>query len=251
MVYYCLAREELENRQDFRSSQNWIGGTRPGNTLCVPLPVEYLSQCLSDFEHFLYNDTLPVLIKAGLAHGQFESIHPFLDGNGRLGRLLITLLLYNNQIVDEPILYLSLYLKQNRTTYYNLLQEVRLHGTWETWLEFFLKGIYESAKQATQTAININALFHEDSIKINNLGRAKFSREQILEYLKKLPQVTVPLIADALKMTPPTVRSVLNHVVTLSILEEMKGKQPNKVYVYKKYLKILEEGTEPIIDFTL
>jgi Fic family protein len=131
---------------EFRRSQNWIGGTRPGNALFVPPPVDSLNQCLSDFENFLHDETLPVLIKTGLAHVQFETIHPFLDGNGRLGRLLITLLLCANGMVDEPILYLSLYLKQNRQSYYELLQEVRSNGTWETWLEFFLEGVYSSAK---------------------------------------------------------------------------------------------------------
>src|SRR3990167_7035047 len=147
---------------EFRSSQNWIGGTRPGNALFVPPTVTHLDQCLSDFEHFMHDNTLPVLIQTGLLHVQFETIHPFLDGNGRLGRLLITLLLCHRGLLDEPILYLSLYLKQNRQIYYDLLQEVRLHGTWETWLEFFLEGIAKSAKQAVLTANQINQLFNKD-----------------------------------------------------------------------------------------
>ncbi len=231
---------------EFRHSQNWIGGTRPGNALFVPPPVDYLNKCLSDFEVFLQDDSLPILVKAGLAHVQFETIHPFLDGNGRLGRLLITLLLCNNKILDEPILYLSLYLKQNRHAYYDLLQEVRLHGTWETWLEFFLEGVTLSAKQAVQTALDINKLFSQDLEKISSLGRARFSCEQIFEYLKKLPQVTVPLLASTLEMTAPTARSSVNHMVSLGILEEVSGKKRDKFYVYRKYLKILEEGTAPL-----
>lgn len=230
---------------EFRRSQNWIGGTRPGNALFVPPPVDHLNQCLSDFENFLYDESLPVLIKAGLAHVQFETLHPFLDGNGRLGRLLITLLLCLEGMLDEPILYLSLYLKQNRAIYYELLQEVRRHGTWETWLEFFLEGVYQSAKQGINTANLINAFFSEDLAKIEKLGRARFSCKRTLEYMKRLPQVTVPLLASELGMTAPTARSALKHMVELGILAEVSEKKRDKVYVYRKYLNALEEGAEP------
>jgi Fic family protein len=230
---------------EFRRSQNWIGGTRPGNALFVPPPVDHLNDCLSDFEKFLHDESLPALIKAGLAHVQFETIHPFLDGNGRLGRLLITLLLCVNGILDEPILYLSLYLKANRHTYYDLLTQVRSHGTWETWLEFFLIGITQSSKQAIQTAQKINDLFKVDRDKISHLGRARFSCEQALEYMKRLPQVTVPLMAKDLKMSQPTARSALNHLTDLGVLEEVSGHKRDKVYIYRKYLDILEDGAEP------
>ncbi len=230
---------------EFRRSQNWIGGTRPGNAFFVPPPVDCLNECLGNFEKFLHDETVPVLIKAGLAHVQFETIHPFLDGNGRLGRLLITLLLCQNGLLDEPILYLSLYLKENRTTYYHLLQEVRDRGTWETWLEFFLTGVYSSAKQAIKTAKQINTLFDKDMDKITSLGRARFSCEQTLEYMKRLPQVTVPFLAKELHMSSPTARSALNHMTTMGILVETSGKKRDKVYVYRRYLEILEEGTNP------
>jgi len=229
----------------FRQSQNWIGGTRPGNALYVPPSVHDMTACLSNFENFLHDDALPVLIKAGLAHVQFETIHPFLDGNGRLGRLLIVLLLYEGGMLDEPILYLSLYLKQNRQIYYDLLQQVRTHGTWETWLEFFLEGIFNSAKQALSTATKINSLFEEDCSKIESLGRAKFSCLQALAYLKQLPQVSVQLLSQGLNMTEPTARTSLNHMVTLGILREMSGRKRDKVYVYQNYLSILEEGADP------
>lgn len=173
-------------------------------------------------------------------------MHPFLDGNGRLGRLLITLLLCHSGMLDEPILYLSLYLKQNRHLYYDLLQEVRIKGTWETWLEFFLDGIFKSAKQAIKTANLINELFRQDFEKIASMGRVRFSCEQTLEHLKKLPQVTVPLLASELGMTAPTARSALNHMVKAGILEEISGKKRDKIYVYRKYLSILEEGAEPL-----
>jgi Fic family protein len=230
---------------EFRRSQNWIGGTRPGNALFVPPSIDHLDQCLFDLEEFMHDESLPILIKAGLIHVQFETIHPFLDGNGRLGRLLIALLLCQGGILDEPILYLSLYLKQNRDIYYNLLQEVRSNGTWETWLEFFLKGVNQCAKQAISTANSINNLFDQDQIKIQTLGRARFSCEHILNYMKRLPQINVSIIMNALNMTAPTARNSLNHMVKIGILEEISGKKRDKIYVYRNYLDILEEGSEP------
>lgn len=244
-VLLCGGRGANQTPGEFRKSQNWIGGTRPGNALFVPPPVDHLNDCLSDFEIFFHDESLPVLIKAGLAHVQFETIHPFLDGNGRLGRLLVTLLLCANNMIDEPILYLSLYLKQNRHTYYELLQEVRESGTWETWLEFFLIGVEKTAKQAIQTATKINNLFAKDREKISHLGRARFSCEHTLEYMKKLPQVTVPLLAKELQMTQPTARSALNLLKSIGVLEEASGKKRDKIYIYRQYLDILEDSTEP------
>lgn len=230
----------------FRTSQNWIGGTRPGNAQFVPPHPDDMMECLSAFENFLHDNTLPVLIKAGLAHVQFETIHPFLDGNGRLGRLLIILLLCEGNVLNEPILYISLYLKQHRDVYYNLLQEVRLHGNWEAWLEFFLEGIEKSARQASHTIQEINTLFENDSKKIETLGRARFSCLQVFEYMKKLPQVSAVSLSKELHMTPPTTRDMLNHMLKLGILEEVSGKKKGKVYVYRRYLALLEEGTEPL-----
>jgi Fic family protein len=231
---------------EFRRSQNWIGGTRPGNALFVPPPISHLDECLRDFENFLHDTSLPLLIKAGIAHLQFETIHPFLDGNGRLGRLLITLLLSSGGMLDEPILYLSLYLKEHRHTYYALLQEVRTNGSWEAWLEFFLEGVYVSAQQSLSTAEEINAIFAQDLRKVSQLGRARFSCEQILEYMKKLPQVTVILITAKLGMTAPTARSSLNQMVAIGVLEEISGKKRDKIYVYRKYLDVLAGGTKPL-----
>ena len=196
-----------------------------------------MNQCLSDLEKFLHDDSLPVLIKAGLAHVQFETIHPFLDGNGRLGRLLITLLLCDSNMLNEPILYLSLYLKQNRQVYYNLLQEVRIQGTWETWLEFFLEGVHKSALLAIQTTNLINKLFEQDLYKIAALGRARFACAQTLEYMKKLPQVNVTIIAKELNMTAPTARSALELMVELQILEEVKQTFLFRNTILKKLIK--------------
>jgi len=238
-------RGSLKSPGEFRRSQNWIGGTRPGNALFVPPPISHLDQCLAEFENFLHDDNLPVLIKAGIAHVQFETIHPFLDGNGRLGRLIITLLLCNHGNLDEPILYLSLYLKQHRHVYYNLLQEVRSHGKWETWLEFFLEGIFNSSKQAISTANRINHLFESDMAKIGTIGRARFSCELALDYMKKLPQISATSLAKELDMSTPTARNALNQMVDLKILEEITNQERDKIYVYRNYLNILEEGAAP------
>ncbi len=231
---------------EFRKSQNWIGGTRPGNALYVPPPPDKLIDCLSDFEKFLHAETYPTLIKAGLLHLQFESIHPFLDGNGRLGRLLIVILLCENRILKEPILFLSLYLKRNRELYYNLLQEVRIRGTWETWLEFFLEGICQSASEAVANANAICKLFEADLKKLEALGRIRFSCIQIFDFLKMLPQVSVQQVSKGLSMTNPTARSALNKMLELDILVEITSKKRSKVYVYKRYLDLLEEGAEAL-----
>lgn len=231
---------------EFRRSQNWIGGTRPGNAFFVPPTVDQMMPCLANFESFLHDKTVPVLIRAGLAHVQFETIHPFLDGNGRLGRLLITLMLCEGGMLEEPILYLSLYLKKNRALYYDLLQETRLYGTWKAWLEFFLKGISISAVQALSTVNEITKLFDDDLKKINSLGRARFSCARAFEYLKKMPQVSVPLLVQELKVTAPTARASLQHMVDLGILKQLSGKKRDKNYLYRNYLAILEKGTEPL-----
>ncbi len=243
-----LPEEALAKSGEFRKSQNWIGGSRPGNALFVPPSPEYLKECLSDLEKFLYDEECPyhILIKAGLVHVQFETIHPFLDGNGRVGRLLIIFMLCESGFLADPILYLSLYLKQNRRLYYDLLQQVREQGTWETWLEFFLQGVAITAKQASLTIEKINRLFAKDMQAIESLGKARFSAEEVFEYLKKLPQVSVSLLAKELEMTEPTVRTALERLQQLNIVEEITGKKRDRTYVYKKYLAILEQGTDPL-----
>ena len=239
-------RGSTKSPGEFRKSQNWIGGTRPGNALFVPPSPEKLPDLLKNLENFLHDEKLPTLVKAGIAHVQFETIHPFLDGNGRLGRLLITLLLCEQGLLKDPILYLSLHLKQNRQLYYNLLQEVRTNGTWETWLEFFLDGVVYTAKQAIETTKKMNKLFDDDLAKINTLGKAKFSCINTIEYLKKLPQVSVKLLAEKLNISAPTARNSLNNLVKLGIVKEITKKNRDKIYVYKKYLDILEYGAEPL-----
>ncbi len=240
------ARGSHKTPGEFRQSQNWIGGIRPENALFVPPPVQEMNKCLSDFEHFLHDPALPVLIKTGLAHVQFETIHPFLDGNGRLGRLLIILMLVDSKMITEPILYVSLYLKQHRKTYYDLLQEIRTNGSWETWLEIFLEAVIHSAQQALKTTGAITKLFAQDFAKIETLGRAQYSCMQVFEYLKKLPQVSTALIVKEVGISAPTARAALTHLVNLGIIEEITGNERQKVYVYKKYLMLLEEDAQPL-----
>lgn len=231
---------------EFRKSQNWIGGTRPGNTIFVPPPANHLMDCLGDLETFLHDRSFPLLIRTALTHIQFETIHPFLDGNGRMGRLLISLMLFNEKMLEQPVLYLSLYLKQNRKTYYDLLQEVRMYGTWETWVEFFLKGIEVTSKQAILTTQKIQTLFHEHHGKIQTLGRARFSCEEALEQFKRLPQFSVPHLSKVMGVSQPTARTSLKHLCNLNIIEEVSNKQRDRIYLYKSYLDILEEGTTPV-----
>lgn len=233
---------------EFRRSQNWIGGTRPGNALFVPPPPDRLDECLSTFERFLHTDdpSMPPLIRAGLAHVQFETIHPFLDGNGRLGRLLITLILCEAGALREPILYLSLFLKSRRGDYYRLLQEVRQAGGWEAWMEFFLTGVAETAEQAADTARELMALFEQDRLIIREHGRAAASALRVHEFLQRRPMVTIRSAARELKISVPTVGKSLELMTSAGIVREMTGKQRGRLFGYSKYLSILDKGTQPL-----
>src|ERR1700680_4152856 len=233
---------------EFRRSQNWIGGSRPGNAAFVPPPPERMMECLDRFEHFLHDEKhkLPVLVQAGLIHVQFETIHPFLDGNGRLGRLLITLLLCAKGALREPLLYLSLYLKPNRERYDNLLQRGRTHGAWEEWLAFFLEGTEVTARSAAEAAKQILTLFAKDRDRIQTIGRGGVSALRVHEYMQKKPLVGVGAVAAELKLSIPTVTVALDHLARLGIAKEVTGKRRARIFGYSRYLKILSEGTEPI-----
>ncbi|VAW75187.1 Fic domain protein, Pden_3305 type [hydrothermal vent metagenome] len=233
---------------EFRRSQNWIGGTRPGNALYVPPPPDQVVEAMGDLENFIYagKPDLPLLVKAALVHLQFESIHPFLDGNGRLGRLLITFMLCANGALKEPILYLSLYFKSHRQQYYDLLQRVREHGDWEAWLEFFLSGVRETSDQATETARQILMLFDKDRIRIEALGRPAASALRLHQYLQTKPLTTVPAAASELSLSSPTIRKSVGHLVELGIVRETTGRQRGRLFVYDGYLGILNQGTEPL-----
>lgn len=235
---------------EFRRSQNWIGGTRPGNALFVPPPPNHLDDCLDAFERFLHTEDagLPPLIRAGLAHVQFETIHPFLDGNGRLGRLLVTLILVEAGVLHEPILYLSLFLKSRRDDYYRLLQEVRQAGAWETWMEFFLTGVAETAEQAAETARELIAMFEAHRQQISTLGRSAPSALRVHEFMQARPVVTTQAVADGLNTSFPTASGALEKLVELGIIRETTGKQRGRIYAYSNYLALLDRGTEPLLD---
>jgi Fic family protein len=231
---------------EFRRSQNWVGGTRPGNALFVPPPPELVDECMGKLEEYLHAKHTPVLIKAALAHVQFETIHPFLDGNGRLGRLLITFLLCAHGALSQPLLYLSLYFKTHRQAYYDLLQKVRTDGAWEEWLLFFFEGVLETSGQAVTTAKKILQLFETDRHRVEAIGRPAGSALRVHELLQKSPLCSVPKAADKIGMARPTVASALKHLSDAGIVRELTGRERNRLFVYDEYLKILNEGTEPL-----
>ncbi len=233
---------------EFRRSQNWIGGTRPGNALFVPPPPNLLDDCLGALERFFHSEdpALPPLIRAGLAHVQFETIHPFLDGNGRLGRLLITLILCEAGVLREPILYLSLFLKSHRDDYYRLLQEVRQAGTWETWMEFFLTGVAETAEQAVATARELIAIFDADRQKIAGVGRAAPSALRVHELMQAHPIVTIPTVSSRLGVSFATAGGALEKLAGVGVVRETTGRRRGRIYAYADYLALLDRGTDPL-----
>jgi Fic family protein len=231
---------------EFRRSQNWIGGNRPGNALFVPPPPEALMECLDALEKFLHDDRLPLLVKLGLVHVQFETIHPFLDGNGRLGRLLLTLLLCESGVLREPLLYLSLYLKTHRDRYYELLQKVRLEGAWEEWLEFFLQGVVYTAEEASKMAAKLRQLFREDRVRLQRLGKASGTAIQVHDYLQSNPVCSIRNIASGISKTLPAVAQALANLQQLGIVTETTGRRRNRIFVYQRCLDLIGAGTEPI-----
>lgn len=232
---------------EFRTSQNWIGGSRPGNAIYVPPPPDRILDLLSDLERYINTDTpnVPVLVKAGLIHVQFETIHPFLDGNGRLGRLLITFLLCAQGVLKEPILFPSLFFKTHRRQYYDQLQNVRTRGDWEAWLEFFLDGIAETSMQAVESILELSSMFEEDRRRIGGIGQSAASVLRLHHLLQQKPVISAPDAASRLGLSRPTVRKSIRHLEQLGILREITGKRRDRQYVYDEYLGILERGTEP------
>jgi Fic family protein len=225
---------------ELRRSQNWIGGTRPGNAHFVPPPPDTVKDCLSDLEKFMHSKTkLPVLVKAALIHHQFETIHPFLDGNGRTGRLLITLYLYNSGFLQSPFLYLSLFFRQHRDLYYEKLSEPRKTGDWETWLNFFLEGITHTAGDAKKTLAKINKLFASDDEKIAGLGRASDSAGIILNTFKQKPLLNISEITQRTGFTKPTAISAVNRLIDLGTIKNISEKKWGQIYAYYGYIKII------------
>jgi Fic family protein len=231
---------------EFRRSQNWIGGTRPGNAQFVPPPPDKVLPCMDSFERFLHNEPArtPILFKAAMSHAQFETIHPFLDGNGRLGRLLITLLLCAEGALQEPLLYLSLYFKKKRTDYYSLLQNVRETGDWESWVAFFLRGIKETSEQAIQVAKQLVQLFEHDRRKIQGLGKAAGSALRVHHVLQHSPIATIKKVTRLTGLSFPTVKSSFDNLSGLEIVSGLPKKSRSRLYSYKQYIDLLNEGTE-------
>ena len=234
---------------EFRRSQNWVGGTRPGNALYVPPPMNELMNCLGPLELFLHDkpERTPLLLKVALAHVQFETIHPFLDGNGRLGRLLITLLLCAEGALSQPVLYLSLHFKKNRERYYECLQQVRTHSRWEQWLRFFLEGVHATSQQAVVTAKALLTLFEQDRQRLSqNTGRRVGSALQLHDVLQKHPIISITTAARLSGLSAPTVSAVLEEMIKLSMVRELTGRQRSRLFCYGPYVDILAEGTEPL-----
>ncbi|MDQ3011230.1 MAG: Fic family protein [Acidobacteriota bacterium] len=247
-VLLTTGRGSTKAPGEFRRSQNWVGGSRLGQARFVPPPPDQLQDCLGMLEKFLHDDPVrtPTLIKAALAHVQFETIHPFLDGNGRLGRLLITLLLCAEGAMTDPTLYLSLYFKQRRDEYYDHLQRVREEGAWEQWLAFFLTGVLETADSGIASATAMFELFAADHQRIEGIGRAAGSVLRVHQHLQKTPITSAPSAAAGLGLTTPTVRTALDHLAKLQIVREITGKRRDRLYVYDRYLQLLQAGAEPL-----
>jgi Fic family protein len=231
---------------EFRRSQVWVGGSKPGNAAFVPPPAAELPECLKQFERFLNDEpeATPPLVKAALAHLQFETIHPFLDGNGRIGRLMIVLQLVADGLLREPLLYQSLYFNTYRSAYYELLSDVRLHGDWERWLDFFAEGIAASATQGVTTAEALLALVNADRERIASLGRAASSALVVHQALQKQPLATSAALMKATGLTAATVNKSLSHLCDLEIVSELTQRRRGRVFSYRRYIALLNAGME-------
>jgi len=232
---------------EFRRSQNWIGGTRPGNARFVPPPPHRVADAMGALEKFLHEGKAPPpLLKAALWHVQFETIHPFLDGNGRVGRLMVTLLLCAEEMLREPMLYLSLYFKQHRARYYELLDSVRRDGDWEAWLAFFCQGVATISESAVAAARRLLEVAEADRDRLQRLGRKAGSAAAVHQALLRTPVCTIPRLAKRTGLTLPTIAKALGVLVQQKVVSETTGKKRNRVYRYDRYLSILNEGTEPL-----
>ncbi|MCY4595740.1 MAG: Fic family protein [Bryobacterales bacterium] len=243
-VLLSTGRGYAKSPGEFRRSQNWIGGTRPGNAAFVPPPHPVVPDCMTEFERFLHaeDDGLPILLRAGLAHVQFETIHPFLDGNGRLGRLLITLLLCHAGMLREPLLYLSLYFKQHRSDYYHLLNHVRRTGDWEEWLTFFLEGVKQTAESAFSTAQRLAQMFQldRDHMQATSARRAS-SVLRVHDALTRRVVLSLSVASRDTGLSFPTVASAMDLLVAHGVAREVTGRNRNRVFVYDRYLSVLNE----------
>lgn len=233
---------------EFRRSQNWIGGSRPGDARFVPPPPHLVMECMGELEKFLHDErvNLPLLVRAALAHVQFETIHPFLDGNGRVGRLLVALLLCAEGVLKEPLLYVSLFLKANRDRYYDLLQRSRTEGAWSEWLDFFLTGVVETAGQATETAHKALRMFEEDRQRLQGLGPGAGSLLRVHEHARRHPAITIKRAAAGTGLVFRTVATAAEKLCSTGLLQEVTGRRRDRVFIYRRYLDLFAEGTEPL-----
>ena len=239
-------RGQNKSPGEFRHSQNWIGaaGCNLQNARYIPPSVEDMNQTLSDLEKYINgNDELDVLIRAGLIHYQFETIHPFLDGNGRIGRLLITLFLMEKEVLSTPALYISYFLKKNRIEYYDRMTEVRLKGNSEQWIKFFLEAVYESAKDAVKTIDKLTALHDNNCFKIEGLGRRAKNAMRVFEYLESNPIIDIQKTSKELDIAFNTMSSIVKDLISIGVLEQTSTQSRNRTFAYKEYLEILKEGT--------
>lgn len=238
-------RGAAQDPGEFRRTQNWVGGTRPGNATYVPPPPHEVLPALSNLEKYIHGEygPTPALVKAAIAHAQFETIHPFLDGNGRIGRLLISLILVADGALPHPFFYISLYLRQNRTDYYEALQRIRTHGDWEGWLRFFLIGVEAVANEATSTAEALSDLFRYDRARVEGLGRAAPSALRVYDLLRDRILISSTRAAETLRLTWPTAQAAIERLEGLGIAKEVTGKRRDRVYAYERQLEVLDEGT--------
>lgn len=245
-VLLTKGRGSTQTPGQFRRSQNWIGGTRPGNAAFVPPPPQEVPECMGKLELFLHDQphATPVLLKAALAHVQLETIHPFLDGNGRMGRLLIVLLLCDQQVLHTPMLYLSLYFKTHRQRYYELLNKVRMTGDWEAWLDFFADAVITTATQAAETTKQLLDLSNQDRNKINSLGRGAASALRVHRALMEHPIASSSLLVKNTGITAATVNKALGHLEQLGIVKELTTQKRNRLFSYTSYIQIMNRGTE-------
>lgn len=231
---------------ELRTSQNWIGpgGCSLAEATYVPPPPHEVPRLLGELERFLHEDpSLPLLIRVGLAHAQFETIHPFLDGNGRIGRLLITFLLCEKEVLSKPVLYLSYYFKRHRQEYYDRLQGVRDEGAWEAWLAFFLEGVFEVSQQATETARRILSLREDHRERITNAsGRAAGNGHRVLEHLYQHPIVSVNEVRDLLQISYPAANNLVGKFVEQAIVHEMTGQRRNRRFLYREYVDLFHDS---------
>ena len=237
-------RGSTQTSGEFRRSQNWIGGTRPSNAVFVPPPPDLVLECMGQLEKFLHEKNIPPLLLAALAHVQFETIHPFLDGNGRIGRLLITLLFCEKKLLTEPLLYLSLYFKTHRARYYELLGKVRTDGDWESWLEFFAEAVRDTALDTIQKTRTLHTMLQENIAKISSIGRAAKSVLTVHEAMFRRPISTPKSLVETTGMTPATVNKSLVLLVQLGIVEKLTHKQRDRLFGYARYIETLNDESK-------